>query len=78
MRRMALDLKIIQKVVKRDLRMQSFKRKKVHFLSVLARGKRLVRSKELLFILAQYRRNGGKIALPLIDVNISVKKLIET
>ena len=59
MRRMALDLKVsrktIQKVVKWDLGMQSFKRKKVHFLSVLVREKRLARSKELLF--RRYRRS---------------------
>ncbi|KAI6661722.1 Transposase [Oopsacas minuta] len=49
---MALELNIsrraIQKVVKRDLGMRSFKRKKVQFLSGSAKEKRVSRNKSLL------------------------------
>ena len=52
MRKMAKELKVarrtVQKVVKCDLRMRCFKRKKVHFLSELVKKKRLLRSKALL------------------------------
>ncbi|KAI6648699.1 MhmaT1 transposase [Oopsacas minuta] len=52
MRKMALELNIsrraIQKVVKRDLGMRSFKRKKVQFLSGSVKEKRVSRSKSLL------------------------------
>ncbi|KAI6659792.1 hypothetical protein LOD99_10647 [Oopsacas minuta] len=52
MRKMASELKIsrrsIGRVVKRDLEMRSFKRKRVHHLSVLVKGKRVTRSKGLL------------------------------
>ena len=47
MRKMALDLKIsdfsIRKVVRTDLGMRSYKRKKVHFLSGPVKEKRLLR-----------------------------------
>ena len=49
MRKMALDLKIsdfsIRKVVRTDLEMRSYKRKKVHFLSGPVKEKRLLRCK---------------------------------
>ncbi|KAI6648091.1 hypothetical protein LOD99_11900 [Oopsacas minuta] len=48
-RKMALDLKVsrcaMTKIVKRDLGMSSFKRKKVHFLSQLVKEKRVARCK---------------------------------
>ena len=49
---MAVDMKVsrcsIAKVVKRDLGMKSFKRKKVHFISRTAKEKRLARCKGVL------------------------------
>ena len=49
LRKMASDLKISQgslrKIVKRDLGLYSFKRKRVHFLSQAIQKKRLLRSK---------------------------------
>ena len=52
MRKLAVDMKVsrcsIAKVVKRDLGMKSFKRKKVHFISRTPKEKRLARCKGVL------------------------------
>ena len=52
MRKLAVDMKVsrcsIAKVVKRDIGMKSFERKKVHFISRTAKEKRLARCKGVL------------------------------